>query len=469
MKKAKKHHPIRRGVILFLLFYLAAFTVPYIEHKAVPEEFKSTFLPESVYGTEVGSERVAYIEDNLQALLMRFRMVEEAKEEVILSTFDFRADQSGREVMAVLMRAAERGVQVRILIDGFSGFLSVRGDPYFLALARHENIQIRIYNPVDFLKPWKMQARLHDKYLIIDHKMYLLGGRNTYDLFLGAYSPTPNIDCELFVLEEKETSDSSLEQVRNYFEQIWALSDCEDFVCERETEKVRSCMKELSDSYDQLKVNYPSAWESQDWQALTMETYKITLLSNPIEACNKEPLMWYSLIQLMKMGNHVTIFTPYIICGKEMYEDLEEVCKSVSELEIITNDVTGGANPWGCADYQNQKKRIWSTGVQVYEYLSGYSSHTKAMVVDDRLSVVGSYNMDMRSTYQDTELMLAVDCPQLNELIRSQAQEAKTYSRTMMDGEYQIGENYHPAEANLKKSIFQGFLRVMTLPIRRFL
>ena len=43
----------------------------------------------------------------------------------------------------------------------------------------------------------------------------------------------------------------------------------------------------------------------------------------------------------------------------------------------------------------------------------------KAVLIDDRMSIVGSYNMDMRSTYQDTELMLAVDCPELNSIIQT--------------------------------------------------
>lgn len=70
-------------------------------------------------------------------------------------------------------------------VDGASGFLDVKKDPVFKALAGHKNVELKIYNPIDLLQPWKLQARLHDKYLIVDRKVYLLGGRNTTDLFLG--------------------------------------------------------------------------------------------------------------------------------------------------------------------------------------------------------------------------------------------------------------------------------------------
>lgn len=70
------------------------------------------------------------------------------------------------------------------------------------------------------------------------------------------------------------------------------------------------------------------------------------------------------------------------------------------------------------------------------------------------MSIVGSYNMDMRSTYQDTELMLAVDCPELNSIIQTEMERDKTYSKTMgNDGEYDYGENYHSKDLSLEKDL----------------
>lgn len=68
--------------------------------------------------------------------------------------------------------------------------------------------------------------------------------------------------------------------------------------------------------------------------------------------------MWYSLHQLMKQGDQASIFTPYIICGREMYQDLTDLEQQNTEVEIVTNDVASGANPWGCTDYLNQKEKI---------------------------------------------------------------------------------------------------------------
>ena len=86
-------------------------------------------------------------------------MIEEAQKELILSTFDFNDDRAGRELLSSLIHAADRGVSVRLIIDGTSGFLDVQTSTWFQAAASHDNVEIRIYNPINFLKPWKMQAR----------------------------------------------------------------------------------------------------------------------------------------------------------------------------------------------------------------------------------------------------------------------------------------------------------------------
>lgn len=176
------------------------------------------------------------------------------------------------------------------------------------------------------------------------------------------------------VYEQEPSEASSLMQVREYFQQIWELECSRDYVCEKETKKIADARTALEKRYEKLPELYPEMLVPQDWEARTMETDKVTLLSNPIEPENKAPNMWYALNQLMKTGEQVTVYTPYIICGVEMYRDLEQLC-------------------------------------------------------------------------QDTELMLVVDSPELNQVIRKEAEHDKTYSRVMTSGGmYEYGENYEPRE-----------------------
>lgn len=457
-------------IVVLILIYVGALTLPYVAHKKVSSTFVKDFEKRSFTNDQAGTERVFYLNDNVEALLYRLRMAEEAKKEIILSTFDFNSDHAGHDIMSVLYQAANRGVKVRIIVDGISGFLDLKGDPWLQALVSHDNVNIRTYNPVNLLKPWTMQARLHDKYFIVDDKMYLLGGRNTANLFLGDYSSKKNIDRELFVYETQASSGSSIYQLKDYFEHVWTSQDSKNYTCRKMTDTVKNCITQLEKQYLDLQTQYPQAYETWNWESLTKETQKVSLLSNPVNAGNKEPWMWYALNQLMKQGEKVTIYTPYIICGKEMYQDLHQLMQNGTCVDIITNAVSSGANPWGCTDYLNQKENIWKTGADVYEFMGKHSCHTKALLIDNHMTILGSYNMDMRSTYQDTELMLAVDSPELNAEIAKEMETDKTYSRTMEDdGTYTYGEYYKEKEMSTGKKIFYAVLRVVTIPIRRFL
>lgn len=457
-------------IVVLILIYVGALTLPYVAHKKVSSTFVKDFEKRSFTNDQAGTERVFYLNDNVEALLYRLRMAEEAKKEIILSTFDFNSDHAGHDIMSVLYQAANRGVKVRIIVDGISGFLDLKGNPWFQALVSHDNVNIRTYNPVNLLKPWTMQARLHDKYFIVDDKMYLLGGRNTANLFLGDYSSKKNIDRELFVYETQASSGSSIYQLKDYFEHVWTSQYSKNYTCRKMTDKVKNCITQLEKQYLDLQTQYPQAYETWNWESLTKETQKVSLLSNPVNAGNKEPWMWYALNQLMKQGEKVTIYTPYIICGKEMYQDLHQLMQNGTCVDIITNAVSSGANPWGCTDYLNQKENIWKTGANVYEFMGKHSCHTKALLIDNHMTILGSYNMDMRSTYQDTELMLVVDSPELNAEIAKEMETDKTYSRTMEDdGTYTYGEYYKEKEMSTGKKIFYAVLRVVTIPIRRFL
>ena len=208
-------------------------------------------------------------------------------------------------------------------------------------------------------------------------------------------------------------SNTSLSQLQNYFEEIWELPCNVKIEYTKNTEKLTEAKKFLQTNYQQLKKIHPYIFEKSNYMDVTIPTNNITLITNSPEPINKEPELWYMMHQLMQESENVIIQTPYIVCSRDMYNDLDELCNN-SNLEIITNSVESGANPWGSTDYLNQKKKILNTGASVFEYTSDKSSHTKTILIDDRISIIGSYNLDMRSTYLDTEMMLVIDCKELN-------------------------------------------------------
>lgn len=101
-----------------------------------------------------------------------------------------------------------------------------------------------------------------------------------------------------------------------------------------------------------------------------------------------------------------------------MYSEIAKIAKEVPEFTIMTNSVKNNGNPFGSVDYALHKDEVLKMGAKVLEYHGGVSYHGKSAVIDDRLAIVGSFNMDMKSAYQDTELMLVIDSRPLCEILK---------------------------------------------------
>ncbi len=363
-------------------------------------------------------EYAAVIEDNGQALLERVRLIGKAKERVILSTFDFHSDSSGRVMIGALLEAAERDVQIQVLVDGFDYWISMEWNPYFYALASHKNVEVRVYNRVSPLAPWRSMGRLHDKYLIADDDAYLLGGRNTYDYFLGDTAGHRNYDRDMLVQCREAGRDSSLARLKEYFEGVWNGGQCRT-VHDRAELADRLCVRRARETIDKDYARYiAEQGERLTGEGCAAEVYpveRIALISNPTHTGVKEPLAWHALMTMMSQAKErVKIHTPYIICNGMMYDSLTELCGLVPNVLLMTNSVANNGNPFGASDYAANKQKILDTGLEVWEYEGGYSYHGKSILIDDDISIVGSFNMDMRSVYLDTELMLVIKSEEIN-------------------------------------------------------
>ena len=466
-----------RGVgivlILFVLYVVLGATIPYRRQPEISEETKASFDPATCYGSGTGVDRARIIRDNKEALDTRIQMIAGAKNRVILSTFDFRTDEAGLDLLAALYDAAQRGVQVEVFADGFNSLLRMERNPYFYALSSHPNATVRIYNQVNLLLPFRSMGRMHDKYVIVDDTAYLLGGRNSFGYFLGDYEGHKNYDWDVLVYhtssgqEEEnsektgqkdgrveqenqtqsdertgekvsfqkseteqeqtvrnmaESNESSINQLLAYYEKITSQDCCTVFHNEASLANRPSVVhaaEELNVHIAFLKERQPELFDSEyPYLENTEETTKITLLSNPTEYTAKEPIVFYELMELAKQSEGaIRIHTPYIMCNEWMCSMLSALGDRAS---IMLNSEENNGNPFGAIDYARHKQELIDTGVQLLEYNGGISYHGKVLTMGDRLSVVGSFNMDMRSAYLDTELMLVIDSEAVNATLQKE-------------------------------------------------
>lgn len=143
------------------------------------------------------SERhtVILLDQGHDALLARLHMIESAKHSIELQVFIYDLDESGTLVLDALVRAARRGVKVRLLLDQLYG-LSRPGLQARLS-ALHRNFELRLYSPMykeaqtskaeffagilfDFEQ---LNSRMHTKLLLVDDRMAIVGGRNIQDRY----------------------------------------------------------------------------------------------------------------------------------------------------------------------------------------------------------------------------------------------------------------------------------------------
>lgn len=442
-EKKKRHWKLLAGIGIVLYLFLGA-TIPYIRQPEISDDFRNSFDTTDFFGEEKCSDRVAIIEDNGEALAERIRMISHARESIVLSTFDFHSDHSGQQMIAALKAAAGRGVHVRILVDGFNSWVRMTGNAYFYSLASDLNVTIKLYNQVNPILPWRAMSRMHDKYLIVDESLYLLGGRNIYDYFLGDQKGHKNYDRDVLVYSTGD-EESSLNQIRDYFENIWNSSLCKSWNNVSWLSwipSVRIAKKELSEQYRDMKKRHADWFESKNYYDGTMAANRITLLSNPTGLYSKDPQVFYGLCELMKQADHEVIWhTPYLICNNWMYKSLGELSDQIPSVTVMTNSAANNGNPFGAVDYDLHKDEILQTGITVKEYEGGVSYHGKSAVVDDRLAIVGSFNIDMKSAYQDTELMLVIDSRQVSAQLKQNLLSYQEQAVTASDQEEENAEN----------------------------
>lgn len=446
---------------LFLTYVLIGIFISYARHPKITEETKKNADIDRFYEPAKSPERAVVVEKNGDALLQRIRLIKNAEKEIVLSTFAFHSDNSGKIVIGALREAADRGVKVKVLTDGFESWVAMEFNPFFHALSSHKNIEVKLYNRANPLKPWTLMGRMHDKYLVADRKTYMLGGRNTYDYFLGDFPGHKNYDRDVFVHCENPTSESSVEELLRYFERVWELNICSDFH-EKEKLAEKKSVQEAAQEADKCYKAYFAENEAgicdRDYTKNTFETEKIALISNPIHTGAKEPTAWYEMGEVMKRASErVKIHTPYIICNDAMYNTWKEIAEAVPDFAVMTNSVTNNGNAFGASDYEKHKKEILDTGIDIWEYEGGISYHGKSVLVDDDISMVGSFNMDMRSAYLDTELMLVIRSKEINRQLETNLEEYEKDSRqALTNGEYNNPHNVEPVPMGktMKRRIF---------------
>src|SRR4051812_39513079 len=132
----------------------------------------------------VGLSGVQLIPHGMDALSARLALADTAERSLDVQYYIWKPDSAGRLLAERLLRAANRGVKVRLLLDDVGGSAS---DSVLLALDGHTNIEVRLFNPVanrsfrmlSFFSDFqRVNRRMHNKSFTADKSVTIVGGRN---------------------------------------------------------------------------------------------------------------------------------------------------------------------------------------------------------------------------------------------------------------------------------------------------
>lgn len=432
---------IRRVICLALAVYALLATLPY----AFPPASMQAQPAFSQAQDGAGGERATILTTGEEAMAARLNLIANAQTSLDVATYLYADDESGHDVAAALLDAADRGVRVRIVVDGLVGWFNFLGGDLGYALGTHPGIEVRFYNPVNLLAPWGLSARFHEKYLIADGRVLVLGGRNISDEFLTPEEhPAYNYDLDVLMWCGQSGQGSAADALVAYFDRLWdeRCTPAYEQVPAWRRSGVEAKVEELRLRWDELEAKWAQAIAPADWEALTVPVEGWALLTNPTGWSVKEPALWDDLMALIRDAREsVWIQTPYVVLSADMRDSLRAALEDVPEAVLLSNSRAGGNNIVASADAVFHRGMTLSMPLAYYELQAPRSMHTKAMLVDGEVSVFGSFNFDMRSAYSDTEVMLAVRGEALGEMMEDYMLEMRAMALPVeADGRYGTAE-----------------------------
>lgn len=413
-------------------------------------------LAEAVIAAEArhpGQSGFRLVASGTEAYALRAFSARAAQRSLDIQTYIWHNDLTGRLMARHALRAADRGVRVRILVDDLDARAKNRA---FAALDAHPNIAVRLYNPIasrrgtlrkagEFLVRFRwLNHRMHNKNWIVDNRLALVGGRNLGNEYFDADGDTNFVDLDLLMMGPvvRETSaafDRFWNATSNHPIAQLSPEQVSDAALMRLREALAGVRTELRESgYRDVLREDPQVRElmtddltlhwSADWHFVSDDPMKATLPREQRSAVLQT--LWPAMAAARQ---ELALISPYFVPGRRGTDALVAAVARGIDVRILTNSLAANDVAAVHGGYMRYRKPLLRGGVQLWELKpgsgdtpefslagsSGSALHTKAVIVDDDQVFVGSYNLDPRSTSLNTEQGVLVNHPVLAAELRA--------------------------------------------------
>ena len=382
---------------------------------------------------------------NEDALNWRLALADHATTSIDAQYFIWQKDATGDLLFDRLLKAADRGVRVRLLIDDF---WLADSDKEIAAISRHPNFEIRIFNPtfarhavagwLEFLAYFhELNRRMHNKLFIADNRMAIVGGRNIGDAYFGLSKRYNFQDLDVL------TAGPVVTEISAAFDEYWNAELAypgyllSNQASTDDLEAFRQRIQAYIAEHAELLASYPVT--PQDWSGKMAELPQHMhsgeghfLQDDPI-VVRGEQIKLYDMLDTLAAPDHeeVIMVSPYLIPVRGMLEELAELHEEGVKVRILTASMASNNHTIAHSHYKKYRRRLMAAGTELHEYRHQPSEamrekadvppvrarfislHAKATVGDRQRCFIGSLNLDPRAIEINTENGLYIESPEL--------------------------------------------------------
>jgi cardiolipin synthase C len=385
------------------------------------------------------------LDNGLDAFVARMALAEAAEHALDLQYYIFHGDFTGKLILDSIVRAADRGVRVRILIDD----TTAKGrDAGIAILASHPHIEVRVFNPFAGRSSasWLFSAvadfdrinrRMHNKMFVADNEAGVVGGRNIGDEYFSAREGVNFADLDLLAVGPVvQDLSRSFDQ---YWNSEWAYpiealhkSKPDPTVLEKVRQELAAHRETAKDSDYARRLRESDLRKSlMDGQLPLIWAPARVLVDRPEKAAGAgspegSVKLGSQLRQIVEGARlELIISSPYFIPGNRGIRLFEQISNKGVRIRIVTNSFAGNDVAIAHSGYAKYRKSLLKLGVELHELKpsltvaqekersrfgsSSASLHAKVFVIDRERVFVGSLNLDPRSVDLNTELGIVVE------------------------------------------------------------
>ena len=414
----------------------------------LPERGESWKYPDTA-STAIGRAAEGWLHDHAadcgvyrldsgrDALGIRLGLIDCAERSIDIQSYLIRDDVSGNLIGLRLVAAAERGVRVRLLMDDA---LTHDIDAGLLSIDDHPSIEVRVFNPfprrrsrlISFIANFNvLNRRMHNKSFTIDNQVTIVGGRNLADEYFLSGGKTEFIDEDLLAIG------SVVDDVSDGFDEYWNAREAIP-ISVFDSMVAHSSIAESMEQGRQYIEQHANAQFLADVDgSLALELLQKTLPMLPADAAvvldypdkirllppRPASITTVFLQQMVAAAQEeLIVISPYFVPEKQGVEFFGSLVERGVRVVIISNSLASTNHSSVHAVYARYRKPLLKRGIELYELrpqidtlntTTTVTLHSKIAVVDRLRLFVGSFNLDPRSLYLNTEMGLVVDSEQL--------------------------------------------------------